>query len=88
LNIEEMDIAAMSPDDQLLLIDESLERLEREDPESAQVVMLKFFTGLTNKEAARTLGVSESTVERQWAFAKACLFQMIRQAESGPGGTP
>jgi RNA polymerase sigma factor (TIGR02999 family) len=86
LNVEELDIAALSPDDQLLLIDESLERLEREDPESAQVVMLKFFTGLTNKEAARTLGVSESTVERQWAFAKACLFQMIREAESGQAG--
>src|SRR5215471_1271693 len=73
LDIEDLDLAAASPDDRLLLIDESLERLEREDPESARIIMLKFFTGLTNKEAARTLGVSESTVERQWAFAKVCL---------------
>ena len=65
----------------LLLIDESLQRLEQEDPESAEIVMLKFFTGLSNKEAARTLGISESTVERRWAFAKVCLFQMIRGAE-------
>jgi RNA polymerase sigma factor (TIGR02999 family) len=87
LDIADLDLAAVSPNDHLLLIDESLQRLEREDPEAAEVVMLKFFTGLSNKEAARTLGVSESTVERRWAFAKVCLFQMIRAAEAAPGDT-
>ena len=62
------------------------EEREREDPEGAEIVMLKFFTGLSNKEAARTLGVSESTVERRWAFAKVCLFQLIREADAAPGG--
>jgi RNA polymerase sigma factor (TIGR02999 family) len=83
LDIADLDLAAASPDDSLLLIDESLQRLEQEDPESAEIVMLKFFTGLTNKEAARTLGISEATVERRWAFAKVCLFQMIRELEGG-----
>jgi RNA polymerase sigma factor (TIGR02999 family) len=83
LDIADLDLAAASPDDSLLLIDESLQRLEREDPESAEIVMLKFFTGLTNKEAARTLGISEATVERRWAFAKVCLFQMIRSMDDG-----
>ena len=55
--------------------------LEREDPERAEIVMLKFFTGLSNKETARTLGISERSVERRWAFAKACLFQIIRELE-------
>jgi RNA polymerase sigma factor (TIGR02999 family) len=86
LDIEELDLAAASPDDRLLLIDEGLQQLEREDPESAQIILLKFFTGLTNKEAARTLGISESTVERRWAFAKVCLFEMIREAEAAMAG--
>lgn len=65
----------------MLLIDESLQCLEREDPECAEVVMLKFFSGLTNKDTARTLGISEATVERRWAFSKIRLFQIIRESE-------
>jgi RNA polymerase sigma factor (sigma-70 family) len=64
-----------------LLVDQSLERLEQEDPESARVITLKFFGGLTNKEVAKILGVTERSVERHWAYAKACLFEMI-QAET------
>jgi len=82
-DIADLDLAAESPDENLLLIDDSLQRLEREDPESAEVVMLKFFSGLTNKETARTLGLSEATVERRWAFAKVCLFEMIRESQGG-----
>ena len=83
IDIANLDLAAASPDDHLLLIDESLQCLEREDPESAEVVMLKFFSGLTNKDTARTLGISEATVERRWAFAKVRLFQIIRESQDG-----
>ena len=85
LDIADLDLAAASPDERTLWIDESLRRLEEEDPESAEVVMLKFFTGLTNKDAALALGVSEATVERRWAYAKIQLFEMIREAEQSPG---
>lgn len=85
LDVAELDLVAASPDERLLLIDDSLRCLEQDDPESAEVVMLKFFTGLSNKDVARTLGVSESTIERRWAFAKARLFDMIREAEGEPG---
>jgi len=81
LDIADLDLAASSPDERTLWIDESLKRLEQEDPESAEVVMLKFFTGLSNKDTARTLGVSEATIERRWAYAKIQLFEMIREAE-------
>ncbi len=84
LDIADLDLETVSPDERMLLIDESLQRLEREDPESAEIVMLKFFTGLSTKEAARTLEVSESTIERRWAFAKVCLFQLVRELEGGP----
>jgi RNA polymerase sigma factor (TIGR02999 family) len=78
LDIADFELAAASPDDRVLLIDEALARLEEEDPESARIIMLKFFAGLTNKEVARMLDVTERTVERQWAYAKASLFAMIR----------
>lgn len=81
MDIADLELAAASPDDSILLIDECMKRLEIEDPVSAEIVMFKFFTGLTNKETAHTLGISEPTVERRWAFAKVCLFQMIRELE-------
>jgi RNA polymerase sigma factor (TIGR02999 family) len=81
VDIEHLELAGASPDDHLLLIDESLKSLESEDPESAEVVMLKFFSGLTNKDTAQTLGISEATVERRWAFAKIRLFQIISESQ-------
>jgi RNA polymerase sigma factor (TIGR02999 family) len=84
LDIHDLDLAASSPDDRVLLINESLEQLESKDPESARVVLLKFFAGLTSQEVARILEVSERTVERQWAYAKAKLFRMIRDTEQNP----
>ena len=78
LNIEDVDLAAPGLDENVLLIEEALEHLEREDPEQARVVVLKFFGGLTNQEAAETLGISERSVDRQWACAKTRLYQWIR----------
>ena len=79
VDVDELDLAAATPDDKILMMNEALERLETDDPEKAQIVMLKFFGGLTNQEVARILGVTERTIERQWAFAKAWLFENIRQ---------
>jgi len=69
-------------DDALILeVHEALQQLTVEDPEKAAVVKLRFFVGLENSEVAALLGVSEKTVQRHWAFAKAWLFRAIR-----PGG--
>jgi RNA polymerase sigma factor (TIGR02999 family) len=78
LDIDDVELMEAPPDDRVLLIDEMLERLEVEDPVSARVVTLKFFGGLTNKEIAEVQGVTERTAERQWAYARASLYQMIR----------
>ena len=78
LDVTELEIAEIAPDEKVLLIDEALVRLEQADPEKARIVVLKFFGGLTNQEVAETLGVVERTVERQWAFAKAWLFDAIK----------
>ena len=77
IDIENIDLA-IQPDDRIVLIDEMLQRLEVEDPDSARVIILKFFGGLTNREVAEMEGVTERTIERQWACARTCLFEMIR----------
>jgi RNA polymerase sigma factor (TIGR02999 family) len=78
LDIDGLDLAAAAPDEKVLLMDAALEQLQAQDPEKARIVVLKFFGGLTNQEVAENLGVTERTVERQWAYAKAWLFQKIR----------
>lgn len=80
LDIDELDIAATTPDENVLLIEEALEWLEKENPEQARIVVMKFFGGLTNLEVAESLGVGERTVERNWACAKARIFRWIRHA--------
>jgi RNA polymerase sigma factor (TIGR02999 family) len=77
LSIEDMDVAEALPDEKILLVDEALERLKAEDPETAQVVVLKFFGGLTNEEIVEITGTSDRTVRRQWIYAKTWLFNCI-----------
>ena len=60
--------------DELLALDELLERLEKLDARQSRVVELRFFGGLTVEEAAQVLGVSPKTVKREWSMAKAWLF--------------
>ena len=79
VEIEGLDFAAATPDEQVLLVDEALDRLKSEDPEKARIVEMKFFGGLTNQEVAETLNVTERTIERQWAYAKARLFRDIQE---------
>jgi len=78
VELEDVDLTAATPDDKILLIDEALERLKSEDEEKSRIVVMKFFGGLTNQEIAHALGVTERTVERQWAYAKAWMFRQIR----------
>ena len=77
VDIEDMDLAAALPDDKILLLDEALERLKAEDPETARVVVIKFFGGLTNEEIVKITGTSDRTVRRQWNYAKTWLFNCI-----------
>ena len=75
VNLEGLDLAASMDDEQLLALHEALDRLNAHDAGKAQIVKLRFFAGLTNEQAAQVLGVSEPTVKRHWAYARAWLFR-------------
>jgi RNA polymerase sigma factor (TIGR02999 family) len=79
LDVYDLDLAEATMDERVLLVDEMLDRLERENPQGARVISLKFFGGLTEKEITAMHGVTERTVRRQWAYARTRLFQMLRE---------
>ena len=68
--------------DLVLDLDRALDELEAKDPRQARLVMLRVFSGMSNTEAAEALGVSERTVKRDWAFARAWLYGQIAGAET------
>jgi len=79
VDIHTLDLADATMDERVLLVDEVLEKLEKEEPEVARIVTLRFFGGLTEKEIATMNRVTERTVRRQWTYAKTRLFQLLRE---------
>ena len=77
VDFEEMDLAASSADDQLLAVNEALDKLALEHPVQADLVKLRYFAGLTNEEVSEVLGISVSTVKNYWAFSRAWLLNEI-----------
>ena len=75
---EEMCIAEPAPDE-LLAIDEALKKLEQIDTRKAEIVMLRYFAGLTIEETSDSLSLSPATVKRDWQFAKAWLLREVSQ---------
>ena len=80
VDLDEFEIAAPEDDQRLLAMNEALDQLAGEDPAKAEVVKMRFFLGLTDREAAEALGVSERTVERHWAYAKVWLLNAMKSA--------
>jgi RNA polymerase sigma factor (TIGR02999 family) len=61
------------PSEQIVALDEALERFDQEEPEKAQLVKLRFFAGLSIEEAAEVIGISRATASRHWTYARAWL---------------
>ncbi len=80
ISLAAIDLAAETDPIDVVLLDDAFRRLEAEDPRAASVVRLRFYAGLSVDETAAALGMSPSTVDREWAFARATLHRMIRQA--------
>lgn len=76
-DVHELPIAAPQPDDDLLALDEALDRFAQLEPQKAELVKLRYFVGLTIEEAASALGVSPATAKRHWAYSRAWLFAAL-----------
>jgi RNA polymerase sigma factor (TIGR02999 family) len=82
LDLDQLQLSDPADNDELLALNDALDRLANEEPATAAVVKLRYFAGLTIEEAAEALGISVRTANRDWAFAKAWLYQ---QLQGGPG---
>jgi RNA polymerase sigma factor (TIGR02999 family) len=78
VDLADYDLAAPQPDDQLLAVNDALEKLAQSRPVLAEVVKLRYFGGRTNEEVAQILDISLTTVKSYWAFARAWLLQEIK----------
>ena len=79
VNLDQVEIAVTTDEQTLLMVDEALTKFAAEDPIKAELVKLRYFTGLSIPEAAEALGMSESTAKRAWAYARAWLYEALRE---------
>jgi RNA polymerase sigma factor (TIGR02999 family) len=80
IDLDSVVVAAETTDENVLLINEALEKLAARDAEAAELVKLRFFAGLTFPQAAEVLGQSERSAKRTWAYARAWLFKEIQKS--------
>ena len=78
VDFEEYELAAPGPDDQLLTVNEILEKFALKHPLQAEVVKLRYFAGMTNEEVSQLLGISITTARNYWIFSRAWLFNEIQ----------
>jgi RNA polymerase sigma factor (TIGR02999 family) len=79
--VEVADLAARPDDPKLLALEEALAKLEQQQPAKAQLVKLRYFAGLSTREAAEALGISTATADRHWAYARAWLQREMTGAD-------
>lgn len=70
---------SMNNDEQVIDLNEALDKLALEDPQKAELVKLRYFVGMTIEECAETMGISTPTVKRWWAYARSWLFEEIKR---------
>lgn len=80
IDLNEIDVAASTPDESLFMVDEALTRFAQQQPDKAELVRLRYYIGLSISDAAQALGISESTAKRQWNFARAWLYRELQKA--------
>ena len=86
IDVENLDVAAPEEPEELLALDEALNRLALADPQAAELVKLRYFAALSLKQAAEALGVAPRTADFLWAYAKAFLLKEMRG--DGPQSSP
>lgn len=86
VDLDQVNVAIQTDDDTLLLVNEALTRLEQDDPQKAELVKLRYFTGMTIPEAGKALGLSESTAKRIWTYSRDFLLQEIKGLQATDEG--
>ncbi len=76
--LDEASLLAPRRNEDILAVNEALDRLTAVDPEAANLVKLRFFAGLTSEQAARALGISARTADRIWRYARAFLLKELK----------
>src|SRR5262245_40967411 len=84
VDLDRLASADSAAEDDLLALDEALQRLEGQNKPCADLVKLRFFTGLTMEEAAADLGIAQRNAHRYWVFARAWLFDAWRADDAPP----
>jgi RNA polymerase sigma factor (TIGR02999 family) len=84
--LEHVEIAVPEPSIDVLAVNEALTRFEAIDKLKADLVKLRYFAGLTIPEAAEALGISTTTADRHWAYARAWLHTELKRGESSSSG--
>jgi RNA polymerase sigma factor (TIGR02999 family) len=77
ISLDEIDVASVSPNQNLLALDEALKELEKIDSQQSRIIELRYFGGLTVEETAEVLQISPRTVAREWAMARAWLLKYL-----------
>jgi len=80
VELEGQDLAAPETDQQLMAVNEVLDKFAREFPRQAEVVKLRYYVGMTNEETAEVLGISLSTTKNHWLFARTWIFHEIKNS--------
>jgi len=78
VEFEQAELASASDDEQLLAVNEALDKLAAKSKVEAELVKLRYFIGMTLEEAAEVLGISERTADNYWAHARAWLFRELK----------
>jgi len=79
VDLDEMEIAAPTNDDEILEVNEALDKLAQQNGAEADLVKLRYFVGMTLEEAAKAMNISPRTADNYWAHAKAWLFNEIKR---------
>ena len=83
VDLDEIEVAAPTRDDELLLVSEALEKFAARDQQKAELVKLRYFVGVTIEEAADILGISVATANRWWNYSRAWLAREIEIQQQG-----
>ena len=85
IDLEDADLRVDAVPDEIIELDAALQKLAAEDPTKAELVKLRFFAGVKLKEAARLLGISPTTADRHWSYARAFLYHELHEGRNASG---